>query len=236
MPVSQASTGPLSASFFLQSGGTRPIGRKPGPGGPDGPGAGAAEAAYGAGGRSHVPGAGRRSAGDGHAGTDVAEQAGGRVGRAVCPDLVAPANPLHRGGRPLAGFVPGPLAGGSDRRIERRRDAPERPAENPAAPNEHHHLFVVGLDLFLDPPRGGAPTHGVVDLSAVFLHLRHDTKPVGPVADRARHQARDFARNRAGSRARGAGRRPNSGSGPGDVAGGRAADSVSSREPSRALL
>ena len=47
---------------------------------------------------------------------------------------------------------------------------------------------------------------------------------------------RDFRHNRARSRARGAGRRPNTLSGPGGGARGRAAGVVSSLDPSRTLL
>ena len=48
MPALQANTGPLRASFFLESVCNRTIGRKLGPGGSDGPGAGAGEDVYGA--------------------------------------------------------------------------------------------------------------------------------------------------------------------------------------------
>lgn len=196
VPAFQANTGQIRASLFLEPGRNRPMRRKPGTRGPDGAGAAAAEAVYGS--RvtswwtSHVAGAPHVPVGNANAGANVSQETSRGISGAVRGYLIPAANPLDGSSRPLADLIPGALAGGRDRYIQSRRDPAQRPAESTAAPNEHHHLFVVFLDLFLDAPRGGTPAHGVGDLSAVFLHVRHDTPPPEPGAARARSRSGIF--------------------------------------------
>ena len=61
------------------------------------------------------------------------------------------ADPLDRSRCPMAGCVPGAATGRRDRPFQGRRDLPQRPAENPAAPNQHHHLVIVFADQLSDP-------------------------------------------------------------------------------------
>ncbi len=70
------------------------------------------------------------------------------------------ADPLDRSRCPMAGCVPGAATGRRDRPFQGRRNAAQGPAENPAAPNQQHHLVIVLTHQFPDPltgrPRGPA--------------------------------------------------------------------------------
>ena len=103
-----------------------------------------------------------------------------RFGRAVRRDVVPAADPLDGGRRPRPGRVAGAPAGRRDRPFQRPRDLPQRPAENPAAPDQHHYLVIVFADQLADPLTGRDAAGSGIDLPASRHTCRHDTTPAGP--------------------------------------------------------
>ena len=103
-----------------------------------------------------------------------------RFGRAIRRDVVPTADPLDGGRRPSPSRVAGALAGRRDRPFQRPRDLPQGPTENPAAPDQHHHLVIMLADQLADPLTGRVAAGTGVDFPAAFPHSRHDTMPAGP--------------------------------------------------------
>ena len=92
-------------------------------------------------------------------------------------DVVPVADPLNRGRRPSPGRVAGAAAGRRDRPFQGRRDLAQGPTENPAAPDQHHHLVIMLADQFPDPLTGRITTGSGVDFPASWHDSRHDTTP-----------------------------------------------------------
>ena len=96
------------------------------------------------------------------------------------------------GARPPPGRVPRPATRGIHRPFQRRRNATQGPAENPAAPNQQHHLVIVLTDQFPDPLTGRDATGSGVDFPAARHDARHDTTPVEPGPRRRRAPCSPF--------------------------------------------
>ena len=64
--------------------------------------------------------------------------------------------------------------------FQRAGDAAEGPAENPAAPNQQHHLVIMLADQLAHPLPGRPAAKPGVDLPASWHDSRHDTTPAGP--------------------------------------------------------
>ena len=103
-----------------------------------------------------------------------------RFGPRLRRDVVPAADPLDGGRRPRPGRVAGAPTGGRDRPFQGRRDLPQRPAENPAAPDQHHHLVIVLTDQFPDPLTGRDAAGPGVDFPTSQHAARHDTTPAEP--------------------------------------------------------
>ena len=82
------------------------------------------------------------------------------------------------------------------------RDLPQRPTENPAAPDQHHHLVIVLTDQFADPLTGRDATGSGVDFLASRHDSRHDTTPAGPSSAGAEFLQPVFGPDRARIRIR----------------------------------
>ena len=98
-----------------------------------------------------------------------------RFGRAIRGNAVPATDPLDRGRRPSPGRVAGAPAGRRDRPFQGRRDLPQGPTENSAAPNQHHHLGIMLADQFPDPLTGRVASGSGVDFPASRHDARHDT-------------------------------------------------------------
>ena len=134
--------------------------------------------------------------------TCVRNQPGGSAGRSV-------GMPWRRQIRWTAAAVqrPGRISGTATRAALWTLPAPpamrrQGPAENPAAPNQHHHLVIVFADQLADPLTGRNTTGAGVDFPASRHDARHDTHAAGIRLSRCRRllQARFWPRSGADPR------------------------------------